>query len=57
MKNHSGEMIFQSVICAGASQITLIADEEQLARFSSPRRVNRSGMEDDYVLSKLWNKK
>ena len=34
MKNHSDELIFQSQICAGASQICLMADEKPPARIS-----------------------
>ena len=38
MKNHTDVLIFQTQICAGASQICLMAD----ANFKSalPRRVN-----------------
>ena len=38
MKNHTDVLIFHTQICAGASQICLMADANW--RFASPRRVN-----------------
>ena len=43
MKNHTDVLIFHTQICAGASQICLMADAN--LKFASPRRVKRSGME------------
>ncbi len=43
MKNHTEVLIFHTQICAGASQICLMADAN--LKFASPRRVKRSGME------------
>ncbi|MDO4318221.1 MAG: hypothetical protein Q4C48_08455 [Lachnospiraceae bacterium] len=34
MKNHTDVLIFQSAICAGASQIALIAEEKSPSRIS-----------------------
>ena len=44
MKNHADALIFQTTICAGASQIVLVADANLI--FASPLRVKLSGMED-----------
>ena len=38
MKNHADALIFHTRICAGASQIPLMADAN--LRFASPRREN-----------------
>ena len=43
MKNNADAFIFQTVICAGAPQIALMADAN--LKFASPRRAKRSGME------------
>jgi len=34
LKNHTDVLIFQSAICAGASQIAVMADEKPYARLS-----------------------
>ena len=36
MKNHTDVLIFHTAICAGASQIAMMADEK------SPSRISRS---------------
>ena len=38
MKNHTEVLIFHTAICAGASQIAMMADANLI--FASPRRVN-----------------
>ena len=40
MKNHAEALIFHTAICAGASQIALMADANLI--FASPLRVNAS---------------
>ncbi len=53
MKNHTDVMIFHTQICAGASQICLMADAN--LKFASPRRVKRSGMEISMSMDREWN--
>ena len=38
VKNHTDVLIFHTTICAGASQIVMMADAN--LKFASPRRVN-----------------
>ena len=42
VKNHADALIFHMQICAGASQICLMADANW--KFAPPRRAKRSGM-------------
>ena len=43
MNNHAEALIVHITICAGASQMVMVADANLI--FASPRRVKRSGME------------
>ncbi len=49
MKNHAEALIFHKTICAGASQIVLVADANLI--FASPRRDKRSGMEKNTMMT------
>ncbi len=54
MENHIDMLIFHTAICAGASQIALMADEKLLSQISHRPVAKRSGM--GIKIEKVWEK-